>query len=137
MLQQVLFGGLAVGSIYGLVALGFAVVFKATDVFNFAQGMFVVFYASIAALVVARVLPVASLLVVASLPVMRRTWAAFSEPKPAESPVPMPSTARPPESSSTVAMAEAVTMGWRVMGLVTRGPNITRCVFSATMVACE
>ena len=42
MLQQVLFGGLAVGSIYGLVALGFAVVFKATDVFNFAQGMFVV-----------------------------------------------------------------------------------------------
>lgn len=42
MLQQVLFGGFAVGSIYGLVALGFAVVFKATDVFNFAQGMFVV-----------------------------------------------------------------------------------------------
>lgn len=42
MLAQVLFGGLAVGSIYGLVALGFAVVFKATDVFNFAQGMFVV-----------------------------------------------------------------------------------------------
>ncbi|MBL8336306.1 MAG: branched-chain amino acid ABC transporter permease, partial [Rhodoferax sp.] len=38
MLAQVLFGGLAVGSIYGLVALGFAVVFKATDVFNFAQG---------------------------------------------------------------------------------------------------
>lgn len=54
------------------------------------QGMFVVFYASIAALVVARVLPVASLLVVASLPVMRRTWVAFSEPKPAESPVPNP-----------------------------------------------
>jgi branched-chain amino acid transport system permease protein len=42
MLPQVLFSGLALGSIYGLVALGFAVVFKATDVFNFAQGMFVV-----------------------------------------------------------------------------------------------
>jgi branched-chain amino acid transport system permease protein len=42
MLLQVLFSGLALGSIYGLVALGFAVVFKATDVFNFAQGMFVV-----------------------------------------------------------------------------------------------
>ena len=28
--------------LYGLVALGFAVIFKATDVFNFAQGMFVV-----------------------------------------------------------------------------------------------
>jgi branched-chain amino acid transport system permease protein len=42
MLAQVLFSGLALGSIYGLVALGFVVVFKATDVFNFAQGMFVV-----------------------------------------------------------------------------------------------
>ena len=34
MLAQVLFSGLALGSIYGLVALGFAVVFKATEVFN-------------------------------------------------------------------------------------------------------
>jgi branched-chain amino acid transport system permease protein len=42
MLPQVLFSGIALGSIYGLVALGFAVVFKATEVFNFAQGMFVV-----------------------------------------------------------------------------------------------
>ncbi len=42
MLAQVLFSGLALGSIYGLVALGFAIVFKATEVFNFAQGMFVV-----------------------------------------------------------------------------------------------
>ena len=42
MFGQVLFSGLALGSIYGLVALGFAVIFKATEVFNFAQGMFVV-----------------------------------------------------------------------------------------------
>lgn len=42
MLPQVLFSGLALGSIYGLVALGFALVFKATEVLNFAQGMFVV-----------------------------------------------------------------------------------------------
>ena len=42
MLAQVLFSGLALGSIYGLVALGFAVVFKATEVFNFAQGMLAV-----------------------------------------------------------------------------------------------
>jgi branched-chain amino acid transport system permease protein len=42
MFGQLLFSGLALGSIYGLVALGFAVIFKATDVFNFAQGMFVV-----------------------------------------------------------------------------------------------
>lgn len=54
------------------------------------RGMFVLFYASIAALVVARVLPVASLLVVLSLPVMARTWRAYGEPKPAESPVPNP-----------------------------------------------
>jgi branched-chain amino acid transport system permease protein len=43
MFIQVLLSGIALGSIYGLVALGFAVVFKATDVFNFAQGMFVAF----------------------------------------------------------------------------------------------
>ena len=42
MLAQILFSGLAIGSIYGLVALGFAVIFKATDVFNFGQGMLVV-----------------------------------------------------------------------------------------------
>ncbi len=42
MFAQILFSGLALGSIYGLVALGFALVFKATQVFNFAQGMFVV-----------------------------------------------------------------------------------------------
>ena len=42
MFAQVLFSGLALGSIYGLVALGFAVVFKATDVFNFAQGVLAV-----------------------------------------------------------------------------------------------
>lgn len=42
MLAQILFSGIAIGSIYGLVALGFAVIFKATEVFNFAQGMLVV-----------------------------------------------------------------------------------------------
>lgn len=35
---QYVIGGLAVGSIYGLVALGFVLIFKSTDVFNFAQG---------------------------------------------------------------------------------------------------
>lgn len=42
MLAQFLFSGLALGSIYGLVALGFAVIYKATHVFNFAQGMLMV-----------------------------------------------------------------------------------------------
>lgn len=39
MLMQILFSGFTLGSIYGLVALGFTVIYKATQVFNFAQGM--------------------------------------------------------------------------------------------------
>jgi 1,4-dihydroxy-2-naphthoate octaprenyltransferase len=54
------------------------------------KAMFVLFYASVVALVIARVLPVASLAVFASLPIMVRTWKAYSEPKPAASPVPNP-----------------------------------------------
>lgn len=37
-LLQLGLSGLAVGSIYSLVALGFVIIYKATDVFNFAQG---------------------------------------------------------------------------------------------------
>src|SRR5215475_205140 len=54
------------------------------------QAMFVLFYAGIAALVIVRILPVAALLVVFSLPVLRRTFAAYSHPKPKESPFPNP-----------------------------------------------
>ncbi len=54
------------------------------------QGMFVFFYASVAALAIARVLPWASLLVFLALPIQARSWRAFNEPKPAESPVPNP-----------------------------------------------
>lgn len=35
---QTLLTGIAIGCIYGLVALGFVLIFKATDVINFAQG---------------------------------------------------------------------------------------------------
>ena len=42
MLPQFITTGLTLGSIYGLVALGFAVIYKATHVFNFAQGMLMV-----------------------------------------------------------------------------------------------
>ncbi len=38
---QFLFSGITVGSIYALVALGFALVFNATGIINFAQGQFV------------------------------------------------------------------------------------------------
>jgi 1,4-dihydroxy-2-naphthoate octaprenyltransferase len=54
------------------------------------KAMFVGFYASVVALVVARVLPIAALLVVLSLPVMHRAWEAYSQPKPEVSPVPNP-----------------------------------------------
>jgi 1,4-dihydroxy-2-naphthoate polyprenyltransferase len=54
------------------------------------QGMFVAFFVAIAALVVAQVLPVASLLVVLALPVLRRTFEAYSHPKPDKSPMPNP-----------------------------------------------
>src|ERR1700693_5544728 len=37
---QLLFTGLGVGSIYALVALGFALIYRATNVVNFAQGDF-------------------------------------------------------------------------------------------------
>jgi branched-chain amino acid transport system permease protein len=47
---EVLLGGLMSGVLYSLVALGFALIFKASGVFNFAQGAMVLF----AALAVAR-----------------------------------------------------------------------------------
>src|SRR5258706_12461504 len=47
---EVLLGGLMAGVLYSLAALGFALIFKASGVFNFAQGAMVLF----AALAVAR-----------------------------------------------------------------------------------
>ena len=38
---QFVLSGLTVGSIYGLVALGFTLIFNATGIINFAQGQFV------------------------------------------------------------------------------------------------
>ncbi len=35
---QIVLNGIALGSIYAIVALGFVLIYKATDVFNFAQG---------------------------------------------------------------------------------------------------
>ena len=42
---EALFGGLMVGMLYALVALGFVLIFKASGVFNFAQGAMVLFSA--------------------------------------------------------------------------------------------
>src|SRR4026207_787952 len=40
-LAEVLIGGIAAGLMYSLVALGFVLIFKASGVFNFAQGVLV------------------------------------------------------------------------------------------------
>jgi branched-chain amino acid transport system permease protein len=44
-LVEVLIGGVATGLMYSLVALGFVLIFKASGVFNFAQGVMVLFAA--------------------------------------------------------------------------------------------
>ncbi len=44
-LAEVLLGGVAAGLMYSLVALGFVLIFKASGVFNFAQGVMVLFAA--------------------------------------------------------------------------------------------
>jgi branched-chain amino acid transport system permease protein len=44
-LIEVLLGGIATGLMYSLVALGFVLIFKASGVFNFAQGVMVLFAA--------------------------------------------------------------------------------------------
>ncbi len=48
-----------------------------------------------------------------------------------DTPAPMPSTARPPEISSRVAIAIAVSAGCRANGSVTQGPSATRLVLAA------
>lgn len=48
LLQQIIFGGLAQGCVYGLVALGFVLIYKATEIVNFAQGEFMMLGAFVA-----------------------------------------------------------------------------------------
>ena len=42
---ETLFGGLMAGMLYSFVALGFVLIYKASGVFNFAQGAMVLFAA--------------------------------------------------------------------------------------------
>ena len=42
---ETLFGGLMSGVLYSLVALGFVLIYKASSVFNFSQGIMVLFAA--------------------------------------------------------------------------------------------
>src|SRR5512138_1970511 len=45
LLMQTLWEGLVAGVLYALIALGFVLIYKASGVFNFAQGIMVVFAA--------------------------------------------------------------------------------------------
>ena len=63
---QFLFSGLTVGAIYALVALGFTLIYNASDVINFAQGEFVMIGGMVTFFAVAAgmPLPLAALLAV-------------------------------------------------------------------------
>jgi branched-chain amino acid transport system permease protein len=63
-LVEVLLGGLFTGLMYSLVALGFVLIFKASGVFNFAQGVMVLFAALTLVGLMERGLPVAAALVI-------------------------------------------------------------------------
>src|SRR5437868_11815788 len=66
-LVEVLIGGLAAGLMYSLVALGFVLIFKASGVFNFAQGVMVLFAALTLVGLMERGVPVAAALVLTAL----------------------------------------------------------------------
>lgn len=57
-LLQFLLSGLTVGAVYALLALGFTIIFNASDVVNFAQGEFVMLGGMITAFAIAAGLPV-------------------------------------------------------------------------------
>lgn len=69
-LLQLIFAGISTGAVYGLIAVGFNVIFKSTDAINFAQGEWVMMGGLIAATAVsAASMPVALACVVAVLAV--------------------------------------------------------------------
>ena len=62
-LAEVLIGGLLAGMLYSLVALGFVLIFKASGLFNFAQGVMVLFSALTLVGLMERGVPVVAALV--------------------------------------------------------------------------
>lgn len=56
-LLQFLFSGVTVGAMYGLAALGYALIYNASHIVNFAQGEFIVLGAMTSAILVERGLP--------------------------------------------------------------------------------
>src|SRR5947207_1416759 len=66
-LAEVVLGGIFAGLLYSLVALGFVLIFKASGVFNFAQGVMVLFAALTLVGLLERGLPVVVALVLTAL----------------------------------------------------------------------
>src|SRR5689334_24968005 len=73
-LVEVIIGGLAAGLPISLVALGFVLIFKASGVFNFAQGVMVLFAALTLVGLMERGLPVAAALVLTMLVMVALAW---------------------------------------------------------------
>jgi branched-chain amino acid transport system permease protein len=70
---EVLLGGLMAGVLYSLVALGFALIFKASGVFNFAQGAMVLF-AALAVARMAEVMPLWAAMVLGTVIMVVLAW---------------------------------------------------------------
>jgi branched-chain amino acid transport system permease protein len=70
---EVLLGGLMTGVLYSLVALGFALIFKASGVFNFAQGAMVLF-AALAVARMAEIMPLWLAIVLATAIMVVLAW---------------------------------------------------------------
>src|SRR5437867_385873 len=71
---EVLIGGVFAGLMYSLVALGFVLIFKASGVFNFAQGAMVLFAALTLVGLMERGVPVALALVLTTAVMVALAW---------------------------------------------------------------
>src|SRR3979411_926753 len=70
---ETLIGGLLTGVLYSLVALGFALIFKASGVFNFAQGAMVLF-AALSLARMAEVMPLWAALALTAVIMVALAW---------------------------------------------------------------
>jgi len=79
-LLQYLLSGLTVGAIYALVALGFSIIYNASNVINFAQGEFVMIggMATVSLIATGLPLPLAALLAIAATTLVGLALAKFA-----------------------------------------------------------
>src|SRR5881392_432760 len=73
-LAEVVLGGVFAGLLYSLVALGFVLIFKASGVFNFAQGVMVLFAALTLVGLLERGVPVVAALVLTTAVMIALAW---------------------------------------------------------------